>query len=109
MTYLTEKQFDRIKMSLKLAEIGEVIRSSGYSHDTVKWVDASPTYEEYESMRKDREAVREKAFEEESIKAANGYVWVRPKTITDLWNELRANKEELIAIREIVERLDLKH
>lgn len=88
MTYLTEKQYERLKMSLQLSDIGEVIHSSGYSRDTVKLVQASPTYEAYEAMRIKRDEIREKAFGEESIKAANGYVWVRPKTITDIWEKL---------------------
>lgn len=84
MKILSEDQFDKVKASLRLSEIGEVMRLHSLNASTVKLVDVCFTYAEYV----------------QSVQFQDHAEYIMPVTNNDLMRELKV-------IKDMLERLEL--
>ena len=103
MRNLTKSEYNKVKMSLTLSEIGEVMRIHHMSNRTVAWVDATENHEDYKKYYAIYTNKKEGILRRETEKAAETQYVITPSKIDEILQHARLLPE----IKEMLERLEL--
>lgn len=87
MKKINKRQFNEIKTFLTLSSIGEVMHSQGLSKDTVSWVDASKSWNDYMDTYNLIREQKESNLRKETIRA-NDIVYVMPEDLKTIGEKL---------------------
>lgn len=68
------------------------------SKETLEAIHVSESYEDFLNIYNNSETHRKERFKAETCEAQSGYVWVKPKTITDIYQQLDEIKKLIMTV-----------
>ena len=95
MKRLTQKDFDVLKGKLKHYSTDTISIFENIDKESIEFVDKCFSFEIYNSIYKAKKEVELEQEYIEETKKANEYVWIREKTIQDLWEKMETLEKKL--------------